>query len=167
MEYIQKETVIHIPKKHTEEPKLSNLSHKVCGELHSIHSSWAGGMAVLIKNTQILSMPEATRSSCNLWLDGHGDTGKKSERPWPKVSSRTWSQTLAHTRCIVKISVETQGHQKKNEDSKNKWPINQDEPPTGTKDGLISGKWAQSLGTTEEKRGMTGRAGQKLQSQND
>lgn len=78
MEYIQEETVIHIPRKHTEEPKLSNLSHKGCGELHSILSSWAGGMAVFIKNTQILSIPETIVSFHNLWLGGHGGTGVKS-----------------------------------------------------------------------------------------
>lgn len=89
-------------------------------------------MAVFIKNTQILSTPETTRSSHNLWLGGHGGTGQKSERPWLKVSGRTSTQTLAHTSCIVKIRVETQGHQKKNEGSKNKGPL-QDESPTGAR----------------------------------
>lgn len=84
-----------------------------------------------IKNTQILSTPETT-SSHILWLGGHEGTGKKGRRPWPKVSSRTWNQTRTYTRCIVKISVETQGHQKKNEGCKNNGPI-QDELPTGAR----------------------------------
>lgn len=85
MEYIQEETDIHIPKKHTEEPKLTSLSHKFVENcIPCILPEQQEWLCSYIKNTQILSIPETTRSSPNLWLGGHGGTGKKSGRPWPK-----------------------------------------------------------------------------------
>lgn len=64
--------------KDTGESKLSYLSCKVSGTLRDIHSSQAREQLQSFK-TEILIIPEATRSPCNPRLDRHGSTGKKSE----------------------------------------------------------------------------------------